>query len=141
MFTLGTTRARAAPKVKYSTKFHVKSNLEPIDSTPTRGMNMQFCPECENVLLVKKKKVKVAAKGKKKTPTEELQKFLYCASCGYEAPFEEENKRSYLLSVKIEHSEKDKTMVLEEPTQGLKISEEDREAQEDYFEDEFYTAD
>nr|MDO8115084.1 hypothetical protein [Candidatus Sigynarchaeota archaeon] len=96
---------------------------------------MEFCPKCENVLLVKKKKTKVTSK-KKKSEEEQMQKFLYCPSCGYEAPFEEEtHKERYTLSVRLGHTEKDKTLVLDEPKKDIKITDEEREANEDLFQD------
>jgi DNA-directed RNA polymerase subunit M/transcription elongation factor TFIIS len=97
---------------------------------------MEFCPKCENVLLIKKKKVKVASSKKKKAEEEQIQKFLYCPGCGYEQEFEvDAHKETYTLSVKLDHSQKDKTLVLEGPKKEITITDEEREANEDLFQD------
>ena len=75
------------------------------------------------MLLTRKKKVK---------NSKETKKVLYCASCGYEAPFGEEDKEKYTISMQIDHA-KDKTMVLLVKTGNDKISEEEREAHEEFF--------
>jgi DNA-directed RNA polymerase subunit M/transcription elongation factor TFIIS len=73
----------------------------------------------------------------KKTDDVEDEKFLYCPSCGYEAPFEENaHKDLYTLSTKLDHSSKDKTVVLSENADTLKVTEEEREANEDLFQPE-----
>nr|MDO8119681.1 hypothetical protein [Candidatus Sigynarchaeota archaeon] len=99
---------------------------------------MQFCPKCDNVLLIKKKKGKPVSSGKKKSKKDEsdVSKILYCSSCGFEAPFDEEHKELYTLSVKLDHSQKDKTLVLGAGDEALKVSEEEREANEDFFQQE-----
>ncbi len=97
---------------------------------------MLFCPKCENVLLIKKKKVKVTSSKKKKSEEEQVQKILYCPGCGYEREFEAEtHKDRYTLSTKLDHSEKDKTLVLEGPKKEITITDEEREANEDMFQD------
>ena len=96
---------------------------------------LEFCPACDNVLLVKKKKVKVSSSKKKKSD-EETQKYLYCPSCGYEVEFNDDvHAQKYTLSVKLDHSQKDKTRILEEPREDIKITDEEREANEDLFQD------
>ena len=97
---------------------------------------MEFCPTCDNVLLVRKKKIKVTSSKKKKSDEEVSQKFLYCPSCGYEVEFKDDvHKDRYTLSVKLDHSHKDKTRILEAPREDIKITDEEREANEDLFQD------
>ena len=97
---------------------------------------MQFCPKCDNVLLIKKKKVKVTSSKKKKSEEEQIQKFLFCPGCGHEQAFEEDaHKDTYTLSVKLDHSQKDKTLVIEGPKKEITITDEEREANEDLFQD------
>ncbi|HME55941.1 MAG TPA: hypothetical protein VKM55_27305 [Candidatus Lokiarchaeia archaeon] len=97
---------------------------------------MEFCPTCDNVLLVRKKKTKVSSSKKKKSDDESVQKFLFCPSCGYEVEFNDEvHKDRYTLSVKLDHSQKDKTRILEAPREDIKITDEEREANEDLFQD------
>jgi DNA-directed RNA polymerase subunit M/transcription elongation factor TFIIS len=97
---------------------------------------MQFCPKCDNVLLIKKKNVKVTSSKKKKSEEDQIQKFLFCPGCGFEQAFEEEtHKETYTLSVKLDHSQKDKTLVLEGPKKEITITDEEREANEDLFQD------
>lgn len=76
---------------------------------------MQFCPECENVMLVKRK-------GKTKV--------LQCPSCGHEMPFSEEHKKLYTMAKVIEHGAKDLTHVAQEKT-GPVVTEDDRELFDD----------
>lgn len=76
---------------------------------------MQFCPKCENLMLVKsKKKVKV----------------LLCTSCGFEMPFSDEHKDHFLLVHPIEHGAKDKTHVAEVEA-GPTVTDDDRELMDD----------
>jgi DNA-directed RNA polymerase subunit M/transcription elongation factor TFIIS len=97
---------------------------------------LEYCPTCDNVLLVRKKKTKVASSKKKKSEEEVAQKFLYCPSCGYEVEFKDEvHKDRYTLSVKLDHSHKDKTRILQAPKEDLKVTDEEREANEDLFQD------
>ncbi len=90
------------------------------------------------MLLIKKKKGKPVSTGKKKSKKDESEivKMLYCPSCGFEAPFDDEHKKLYTLSVKLDHSQKDKTLVMESGDEALKVSEEEREANEDFFQQE-----
>ncbi|MBD3185309.1 DNA-directed RNA polymerase subunit M [Candidatus Bathyarchaeota archaeon] len=86
---------------------------------------MKFCPKCDNVLLIRRKK---DSKGKVKV--------LRCDSCGYEEPFgsSDEDKSSYTIKEKIQKTGKEKTMiVLGTMHKGSTVSEEMREAQEEYF--------
>ncbi|NMC04102.1 MAG: hypothetical protein GYA24_02760 [Candidatus Lokiarchaeota archaeon] len=86
--------------------------------------------------MIKKKKVKVPSSKKKKTEEEQVKKFLFCPGCGYEQEFEDEaHKEKYTLSVKLDHSQKDKTLVLDGPKKEVTITDEEREANEDLFQD------
>ena len=89
---------------------------------------MEFCPECDNILLSKKRKSE--SKGKRK-PSK--QKVVYCPSCGYERPMNPEDTENYKLKQRIKHSAKDKTVILlhESATDRRTVTEEDREAHED----------
>ncbi|MHA1849566.1 MAG: hypothetical protein ACTSYS_00790 [Promethearchaeota archaeon] len=88
---------------------------------------MKFCPECDNIMLVKRK-------GKSKNKNEQ-KKILYCPSCGYEAPFEEEkDKSAFVLTQKIEKTGKERTTVLFKKAEGGKLTDEEREAYEWMFE-------
>ena len=93
---------------------------------------MEFCPECDNILLSKKKKSE--SKGKKKSSSGE--KVVFCPSCGYERPMNPEETEKYKLKQKIKHSPKDKTVILDKPVSATKFSEEEREAMEDFFQAE-----
>ncbi|MHA1998747.1 MAG: hypothetical protein ACTSU9_11545 [Promethearchaeota archaeon] len=91
-------------------------------------MSTKFCPKCDNVLLVKKKKDKSKNGGEKK-------KMLFCSSCGYEMPFDsEKDKAAYTLKERLAKSSRDKTLiVLGAVDDGTSITEEIREANEEYF--------
>ena len=89
---------------------------------------MKFCPVCDNILLVKRKKTK----GKKNT--EKQEKVLYCPSCGYEEKIKsKKDLEDYTLRQKIDRSAKDKTVILMTSVDSNKITEEEREANEDFF--------
>ena len=76
---------------------------------------MEFCPKCENLMLVtSKKKVK----------------FLQCTSCGFEMPFTDEHKELYTLVHAIEHGAKDKTHIAEIEA-GPTVTDDDREQMDD----------
>ncbi|MHA1681276.1 MAG: hypothetical protein ACTSUE_09720 [Promethearchaeota archaeon] len=88
---------------------------------------MKFCPECDNVLLIKRKG---KAKNKK-----DRKKIVFCSSCGYEAPFDEEkDKREFVLAEKLEKTGKEKTTILLKTADSDKFTEEEREAYEWLFE-------
>jgi DNA-directed RNA polymerase subunit M/transcription elongation factor TFIIS len=82
---------------------------------------VQFCPKCDNVLLVKRK-----GKGK----------VLQCPSCGHEMPFKEEHKKLYTMAKVIEHGAKDLTHVTEEKTTPT-VTDDDRDLIDDSHEVEF----
>ena len=78
---------------------------------------MQFCPKCENMMIIKKGKVKT----------------MKCSSCGYSRPFDSNtDKHEYTMKNKIERSSKDLTMVVGH-TASRVVTEEDREANEWMF--------
>ena len=92
---------------------------------------MKFCPECENVMLIKAKTAeKSRAKGKNAKPSK--IKFLFCPSCGHEEPFDESDKEKYALVHMIAHDGKDKTVILRDTIDKPVVTEEDREASEDF---------
>ncbi len=78
---------------------------------------MQFCPKCENLMLVKDKK-----KGK----------ILQCTSCGYETPFDNnKHKELYTIVQTIKHGSKDKTHIIKKANRGPSVTEDDRELMDD----------
>ncbi|MHA1792909.1 MAG: hypothetical protein ACTSVI_09720 [Promethearchaeota archaeon] len=79
---------------------------------------MNFCPKCDNIMLVKRKK---------------SRKVLYCPSCGYEDDSLEVNKDEYIIRHVVMHSDRDKTIVLMQSISNDKISEDERDANEDFF--------
>ncbi|MHA1791783.1 MAG: hypothetical protein ACTSVI_04000 [Promethearchaeota archaeon] len=88
---------------------------------------MKFCPKCDNILLVKK--ITTKKKGKEKQ-----EKYLYCSSCGYSEAFDKDkDSESYTIKEKIERSGKDKTVILLTSVDNGKITEDEREALEDFF--------
>ena len=76
---------------------------------------MEFCPKCEALLFPKKEDGKV---------------ILTCKKCGYESVPKKETE--YKLVVNIPHSDNEKIAVVE-GSMKKKISEEEREAFEDYY--------
>ncbi|HMF31839.1 MAG TPA: hypothetical protein VKK79_10510, partial [Candidatus Lokiarchaeia archaeon] len=79
------------------------------------GLTISFCEECGSLLLPKKK-------GNKKV--------LVCRVCEKEYPFDA--AKEYRIGHRKEPEAKKTNAVIEEP-EDRKISEEDREANEDYF--------
>ena len=74
---------------------------------------MRFCPECDNILIPRKKK-------------------LYCKAC--EKEFELEKKDDYKIVKKIKHDEKESApIIIKDRNLGERISGEDRKAFEEYF--------
>ena len=81
---------------------------------------MEFCPKCENLMLVKIKK--------KNT------KVLECTSCGFEMPFsDEKHKENFVLVHSIKHGAKDKTHVTEVDASPT-VTDDDRELMDDDIE-------
>lgn len=76
---------------------------------------MEFCPKCEALLFPKKEGNKV---------------ILFCKKCGFET--EAKEGPDYKLIVNIPHTDKDKIDVIKLPVKK-KVSEEEREAFEDYY--------
>ena len=76
---------------------------------------MEFCPKCEALLFPRKDNGKV---------------ILVCKKCGFEG--EAEGETEYKLVVKIPHSDSEKIAIVEGSARK-KISEEEREAFEDYY--------
>lgn len=78
---------------------------------------MRFCPECDNFLYSRK------VKG---------EKMLVCESCGHEEPFDEQDKEVYTVKQKLDHK-KDQTIVLTNSGKTVAVTEDDRDAHEDFF--------
>ncbi len=74
---------------------------------------MRFCPNCDNILLPRKKK-------------------LYCNACNEE--FDLDHKDEYKMILTIKHDEIELTpVVVKEGLKNNKITEDDRKAHEDFF--------
>ncbi|MBD3186346.1 hypothetical protein GF325_05915 [Candidatus Bathyarchaeota archaeon] len=87
---------------------------------------MLYCPKCDNILIIKRKGKAKDKKARKKV--------LFCPSCGYEAPFEEKDKKAFVLAEKLEKTGKEKTAILLNGAVNDKLTEEEREAYEWLFE-------
>jgi len=75
---------------------------------------LEFCPKCDAMLVPKK---------------ENGKSYLICRKCNFKKEIKGEE---YKLSVKIPHTDKEKIAVIEGESR-IKISEEEREAFEDYY--------
>ncbi|MBY9002627.1 MAG: hypothetical protein KGD73_01525 [Candidatus Lokiarchaeota archaeon] len=75
---------------------------------------MRFCPNCDNILIPKNKK-------------------LYCKACEEEFELDQE-KEGYKIVKKIKHDEKEiAPVVLRESMKSSRISAQDRKAYEEFF--------
>ncbi|KKK46271.1 MAG: DNA-directed RNA polymerase, subunit M/Transcription elongation factor TFIIS [Candidatus Lokiarchaeum sp. GC14_75] len=75
---------------------------------------MRFCPDCDNILIPKNKK-------------------LYCKACDKEFDLGSDNIE-YKIQKKIHHDESETApIILKEGIKGERISSSDRRAYEDYF--------
>ncbi|MFX0042368.1 MAG: hypothetical protein ACFE8L_05615 [Candidatus Hodarchaeota archaeon] len=75
---------------------------------------MRFCPECDNILIPKSKK-------------------LYCKACDKEFDLGKDQEE-YKIIKTIRHDEKESApIVVKDRISGERISGEDRKAWEDYF--------
>ncbi|MBD3337815.1 MAG: hypothetical protein GF353_01815 [Candidatus Lokiarchaeota archaeon] len=77
---------------------------------------MRFCPNCDNILIPRKKK-------------------LYCKACDEEFDFEDLNEQNeYKIVKKIKHNESEAApIIIKEGLKGDRISGEDRKAFEEFF--------
>ena len=74
---------------------------------------MRFCPNCDNILIPKNKK-------------------LYCKACDIE--FELDEGENYKLVKTIKHDEKETApIIVKEGLRGERISDQDRKAYEEFF--------
>lgn len=75
---------------------------------------MRFCPECDNILIPKNKK-------------------LYCKACNKEFDLGKDQE-DYKIIKTIKHDEKESApIIVKESLRGNKISGEDRKAFEEFF--------
>lgn len=91
---------------------------------PKRVENVKFCDECGALLVPKKEK-----KTNKVT--------LVCRSCGRKETPEDEEVKDYVIVSDLNNVIRDKFEVIKEKSQRVKrVTDEDREAFEDFFEDD-----
>jgi len=75
---------------------------------------LKFCPNCDNILIPKKKK-------------------LYCKACNEEFELDEKDEE-YKIVKTIRHDEKEiAPIIIKEGLKGEKISAQDRKAFEEFF--------
>ena len=76
---------------------------------------MRFCPDCDNILIPRKKK-------------------LYCKACDKEFNLNTNQQDEYKIVKTIKHDEKEiAPIIIKEGLKGDKISGEDRKAFEEFF--------
>ena len=76
---------------------------------------MKFCPNCDNILIPRKKK-------------------LYCKACDKEFDLNSDELEEYKIIKTINHDEKEiAPIIIKEGIKGDKISGEDRKAFEEFF--------
>ena len=76
---------------------------------------MRFCPDCDNILIPRKKK-------------------LYCKACDKEFDLDSNRQDDYKIVKTIKHDEKEiAPIVIKEGLKGDKISDQDRKAFEEFF--------
>jgi len=76
---------------------------------------LRFCPECNNLLVPRKKK-------------------LYCKDCDKEFDLDSDEKKEFKIIKTIKHDEKESApIIVKESLRGNKISGEDRKAFEEFF--------
>ena len=76
---------------------------------------MRFCPDCDNIMIPRKKK-------------------LYCKACDMEFDLDSNQQDDYKIVKTIKHDEKEiAPIVIKEGLKGDKISDQDRKAFEEFF--------
>lgn len=76
---------------------------------------MRFCPDCDNILIPRKKK-------------------LYCKACDKEFDLDSNQQDEYKIIKTIRHDEKEiAPIIIKEGLKGDKISDQDRKAYEEFF--------
>lgn len=76
---------------------------------------MRFCPDCDNILIPRKKK-------------------LYCKACDKEFALDSNQQDDYKIVKTIRHDEKEiAPIIIKEGLKGDKISDQDRKAYEEFF--------
>ena len=76
---------------------------------------MRFCPDCDNILIPRKKK-------------------LYCKACDKEFDLDSNQQDDYKIVKTIKHDEKEiAPIIVKEGLKGDKISDQDRKAFEEFF--------
>ena len=76
---------------------------------------MRFCPDCDNILIPRKKK-------------------LYCKACDIEFDLDSNQQDDYKIVKTIKHDEKEiAPIIIKEGLKGDKISDQDRKAYEEFF--------
>ena len=76
---------------------------------------MRFCPDCDNILIPRKKK-------------------LYCKACDKEFNLDSNEQDEYKIVKTIKHDEKEiAPIIIKEGLKGDKISDQDRKAYEEFF--------
>lgn len=76
---------------------------------------MRFCPDCDNILIPRKKK-------------------LYCKACDKEFDLDSNQQDDYKIVKTIRHDEKEiAPIIIKEGLKGDKISDQDRKAYEEFF--------
>ncbi len=76
---------------------------------------MRFCPDCDNIMIPRKKK-------------------LYCKACDMEFDLDTNQQDEYKIVKTIKHDEKEiAPIIIKEGLKGDKISDQDRKAYEEFF--------
>ena len=76
---------------------------------------MRFCPDCDNIMIPRKKK-------------------LYCKACDMEFDLDTNQQDEYKIVKTIKHDEKEiAPIIIKEGLKGDKISDQDRKAFEEFF--------
>ncbi|MCK4384214.1 MAG: hypothetical protein KAW66_13025 [Candidatus Lokiarchaeota archaeon] len=76
---------------------------------------MRFCPDCDNIMIPRKKK-------------------LYCKACDMEFDLDTNQQDAYKIVKTIKHDEREiAPIIIKEGLKGDKISDQDRKAYEEFF--------
>ncbi len=76
---------------------------------------MRFCPDCDNIMIPRKKK-------------------LYCKACDVEFDLDTNQQDEYKIVKTIKHDESEiAPIIIKEGLKGDKISDQDRKAYEEFF--------
>ena len=76
---------------------------------------MRFCPDCDNIMIPRNKK-------------------LYCKACDMEFDLDSNQQDDYKIVKTIKHDEKEiAPIIIKEGLKGDKISDQDRKAYEEFF--------